>query len=137
MLRNGLYDAGREGFLDGSINWASDTVKVVLIDLTQYTPDFALDRFLSDIPAPARVAISSALSGKTCTAGVADADDVTFVALTGSTVTGLAIFSDTGSPATSRLIALLQVIASGFPVIPYGGNLTIPWSDGPSKIFKL
>src|SRR5690348_14993943 len=32
-MANSLYDKGREGFLDGSIDWDTDTIKAALVDL--------------------------------------------------------------------------------------------------------
>jgi hypothetical protein len=51
--------------------------------------------------------LSSNLAGKTIVAGVADADDVTFTAVTGATVEAVAIFQNTGTPSTSRMAALV------------------------------
>ena len=36
-MANALYDKGREGFLDGSIDWDTNTIKCVLIDVADYT----------------------------------------------------------------------------------------------------
>lgn len=33
-MANALFDWGRQGFLDGSINWSADTIKIMLVDLT-------------------------------------------------------------------------------------------------------
>jgi hypothetical protein len=56
-MSNALYDKGREGFLDGSIDWDRDVIKAVLIDAADYTVNLATHQFLSDIPAAARVAL--------------------------------------------------------------------------------
>ncbi|MCW5942916.1 MAG: hypothetical protein KIS66_11835 [Fimbriimonadaceae bacterium] len=82
-MANALYDKARESFLKGEISWSGDNVKVVLLDLADYAPDLANDQYLSDIPAGARAATSGNLSGKTTSAGVADADNVTFATVTG------------------------------------------------------
>lgn len=52
-------------------------------------------------------ALSSALANKTKTQGVADADDVTFTAVTGNTVEAVTIIRDTGTPSTSEMVALI------------------------------
>lgn len=135
-MANSLYDFGRQGFLDGSFNWASATVKCCLLHAASYTPNLATDEFLSDIPGGAVVATSSAFTGKTEAAGVAVADDVVFGAVSGSTVELIAIYEDTGTPSTSRLIALIDT-ATGLPLTPAGGSVTIAWDTGPNKIFKL
>ena len=55
-MANALYDAGREAFLDGTISWSSDNIKVVLVDAADYTVNLATHTALSDIPAAGRVA---------------------------------------------------------------------------------
>lgn len=135
-MANALFDKGREGFLDGSIDWDTDNIKVVLVDHGVDTPVPATDTFLSDITAGARIATSGNLASKTVTGGVADAADVTITAVSGATVESIVIYKDTGSAATSRLIAFIDT-ATGLPVTPNGGDITIAWDNGANKIFKL
>lgn len=135
-MANVLYDKGRQKFLEGSIAWLTDNIKIVLVDTALYTPNFVTDEFLSDIAVGARVATSGNLSTKTSTAGVADADDVTFSAVTGAQSEAVVIYKDTGVAATSPLIGYVDS-ATGLPVTPSGGDILIQWSNGSSKIFKL
>lgn len=135
-MANALYDKGREAFLSGSISWSGDTIKVVLVDLADYTADLAADQFLSSVTGVARVATSAALSSKTVAAGVADAADVTFSAVTGDPSEALVVYKDTGSAATSPLIAYIDT-AGGLPVTPNGGDILVSWDNGANKIFKL
>jgi len=51
--------------------------------------------------------LSGNLSTKTVVAGVGDADDVTFTSVTGASVEAVGIFQNTGTPATSRMAALI------------------------------
>ena len=135
-MANALYDKGREGFLDGSIDWDTDTIKVVLVDTNDYTVNLATHDNLDDIPSAARVATSGALTGKTVTGGVADADDVTFSSVTGDQSEALIIYKDTGTESTSRLIAYIDS-ATGLPVTPNGGDISVVFDNGSNKIFKL
>ena len=135
-MANELYDKGREGFLDGSIDWDTDDIRCILVDAADYSVDLAAHDNLDDIPAGARVATSAALTGKTVVAGVADADDVTFSAVTGDQSEALVIYKHTGTESTSRLIAYIND-ATGLPVTPNGGDITIQWDSAASKIFKL
>lgn len=135
-MANALFDKGREGFLDGDIDWAANTIKAVLVDHGVDTPAPATDQFLSDIAAGARVATSPAFAGKTSTSGVADANDVTFTAVTGASCESLVIYQDTGVETTSRLIAFIDT-ATGLPVTPNGGDIVVAWDNGANKIFKL
>lgn len=134
-----LYDKGREGILDRSIDWPGGTVKAVLIDSADYTVNLATHANLSDIPSGARLATTVALTGKTSTGGVADADDTSFLSVpnTGDTGEIVVLYQDSGSPATSRLIAYVDTFASGMPVTPNGGDIALAWASGANKIFKL
>ena len=135
-MANALYDKGREGFLDGSIDWDTDTIKVALVT-AGYTPNLSTHQFYSDItPGSNVVGTPATLGSKTVAAGVADAADVTFSAVTGSAVTQLVIYKDTGTPTTSRLIALIDT-GTGLPVTPNGGDIIIAWDSGSNRIFKL
>ncbi len=135
-MSNALYDKGREGFLDGSIDWDTDNIKCVLVDSADYARDLAAHDFLDDVPAGARVATSGNLASKTVAAGVADAADVTLSSVTGDPSEYIIIYKDTGDPATSRLIACIDT-ATGLPVTPNGGDIIIQWDSGANKIFKL
>lgn len=131
-----LYDKGRQKFLEGTIHWLTDDIKVVLVDTADYTVDTAAHEFLSSVAAGARVATSDNLANKTSVAGVADADDITLSGVTGDQSEALIIYKDTGDAATSPLISYIDV-ATGFPITPNSGDIVIQWDSGANKIFKL
>lgn len=131
-----MYDKGREAFLTAGISWTVDTIKCVLVDTGNYTPDLVTHANLSDILAAARIATSTALTAKTATNGVADAADVTFLAVSGVSVEALVIYKDTAVETTSKLIAYIDT-ATGLPVSPNGGDITVIWDNGVNRIFKL
>lgn len=133
-MANRLYDLGRESFLKGEISWSGDNIKACLVDSASYTPDTAADQFLSDLSGV--VATSGNLTSKTTTDGVADAADVTFSSVTGNQSEYIVVYQDTGTPSTSRLIALVDT-ATGLPVTPNGGDIVVQWDSGANKIFKL
>lgn len=135
-MANALFDKGREAFLNGDIDWLNDDIRIILIDAADYTVNLASHDFLDDVPAPARVAVSSALASKTSTNGVADAADVTFPLVTGDQSEALVIYKHTGTESTSNLIAYIDT-ATGLPVTPNGGDITVQWDNGANKIFKL
>ncbi|MCD4687497.1 MAG: hypothetical protein K8S97_16325 [Anaerolineae bacterium] len=140
-MANALYDKAREAFLNGDLDWTSDTIKVVLVDTEvenyEYVVDITSDQYLSDVPSQARVATAT-LASKTATAGVADAADVTFssVSNSGRPCQALIIYKDTGSESTSPLIAYIDAGVS-LPVTPNGSDIVLEWSDVYSRIFKL
>ena len=136
-MANGLYDAARAAFLNADIDWTADDIRAILIDTGTYTVNLSTHDFLDDIPGGARVATSSALSGKTSAAGVADANDVTFSAVSGATVEAVVIYKHTGTESTSNLIAYMDTGMTGLPVTPNGGDITVQWANTTNRIFKL
>lgn len=145
-MANAMYDKGRQKFLSGDLDWDAHTIKSFLVDSATYTPNLATHEFLDSIPTSARKgnaggtarADAPTLGTKTVTDGVADAADITFTAVpTGAALEYIAIFRDDGVADTSSpLIALIDT-ATGLPVTPGGGDITVAWSDGANKIFKL
>lgn len=136
-MSSGLYDKGRQAFLEGSIAWLTDDIRVILIDTAQYTVNLATHDFLDDVAAGSRIAVSGALASKTSTDGVADAADVVFTAVANTSVEALIIYKHTGSDATARLIAYIDSASAGLPFQVNLGDVTVSWSNGASKIFKL
>lgn len=135
-MTNALYDAGRQGFLDGSIDWDTDDIRAILIDSGAYTVNLSTHDFLDDIPGGARIAVSSSLAGKTTTAGVADANDVVFSSVSGTTVEAIVLYKHTGTDSTSRLICYIDT-ATGLPITPNGADITVQWDNGSNRIFRL
>lgn len=135
-MANGLYDSARDAHANGLLSWSADTIKAILIDTAAYTVDLAAHDMLEDVPVGARIAISAALVNKSSAAGVVDADNALFTAVSGATAEGIILFKDTGVEATSRLWAWWDT-ATGLPLTPNGGNVTLAWDNGVLKIFKL
>lgn len=134
-MANTLYAKAKEKFLAGTIDMVSDTIKVCLIDTNDYTPNFATHEFFSSV-AGAAVVASATLTSKSITNGVFDAADVTFNSVTGDQCEALLIYADSGSAATSPLIALIDT-TTGLPITPNGSSITVQWNNGSSKIFTL
>lgn len=135
-MANALYDKGREGFLDGNIDWDTHDIRAILIDEADDTIDLAADDNLDDRAAGSRVAVSSAMGSKTVTNGVADAGDVTWSAVSGDPSESIDLYKHTGTESTSRLICNIDT-ATGLPVTPNGGDITAQWDSGSNRIFKL
>lgn len=134
---NALYDKGRNAFLEKKIEWSVDDIRAILVDEADYTRDLAADEFLTSVTGAGRVAVSAAsIAGKSSAAGVADATDHTIAAVSGDTVEAIVLYLHTGVEGTSYLIANIEV-ATGLPLTPSGTDVTLSWSNGASKIFKL
>jgi hypothetical protein len=133
---NALFAKGRQKFLEGDIHWLTDTIKAQMIDTADYTVNLDTHEFLSDIPSAARVGAPQTLSGKTSTAGVADAEDTTFPTLSGDSVEALILYKQGASEGASPLIAYIDS-GTGLPFTPNGGNVIVQWPSGENRIFKL
>ena len=120
-MANTLYDYCRQRFLEAQINWMTDTVKVILVSTSAYTPQTAVHQYLADIPVSARIAGPVTLTAKGTTGGAADAADCTFTSVSGATINAIVIYKDTGTEATSPLIAMIDT-ATGLPITPNGGD---------------
>lgn len=130
MATQYLYDKGREGFLDGSIDWDTDNIKGAIVTST-YTPAQATDTFVST-PAANIVARTGNLTAKTVTAGVANGTIPLMTAVTGAACIYFILYKDTGADGTSRLIAAYDISYT-----PSGNDLQIAFSTGANKAFKL
>jgi uncharacterized heparinase superfamily protein len=138
-----IYDTGRNAFLNGGINWTSDTIKACLVHNsaggTSYTPNSATDAFLSIIPGGAIIAAGVQIPSASDAAGVANGGTLTFSSVTGVQIDAIVLYKDTGVAGTSQLIAYIDSTAptSGLPFTPSGGNISIAWDTGANKILKL
>lgn len=135
-MANGLYDKGREKFLTAAINWTSDTIKASLIDTSAYTVSLTSHEFYSDVAGGAIIAAAVTLGSKTATGGAADAGDVTFSAVTGTSIEAIIIQKFVTNAADSPLLAYIDT-ATGLPITPNGGDIIVQWDNGTNKIFKL
>jgi hypothetical protein len=133
-MANVLYDAGREGILDTTIDMTGD-VRVCLV-ASAYTFS-AAHNFMDDIGANDN-GRSAALGSKTYAAGVFDAADTTITATAAVACEALVIFQHTGNDATARLIAYIDTPTAGLPFTPSASQVvSITWDAGANKIFKL
>lgn len=140
-MTNALWNPGREGFLDGTIDWDTATIKVSLVRGYTFT---ATHKFVSDLTATGTLVATATLASKTVTDGVADAADVTFTAVpTGTACSALAIYQTSAAAGgadlaatAQRLIAFIDV-ATGLPVTPNGGDVQILWDNTANRIFRL
>lgn len=143
-MANGLYTKARQKFLNAEIDWDTHDIRAVLVDTTgsasgTYTANLDTDEFLSAIPSDCR-ASEVALSGRNITAdGAADASDPVFTAVayyTGAAVNTIVIYKFVTNAADSPLIAHIDT-ATGLPIVPNGGDITVVFDNGINKIFRI
>lgn len=140
-----LFDPGREGFLDGSVNCNVPTVKAALV--RGYTFN-AAHRFVSQITGAGGsiVATSAALAGKSFTNGVFRANDTVWPAVAaGAAIPGCLLFMSSAVGGGADVAATAQRViawidsAVGLPIPPNGQDITVDFGDAddPNGIFKL
>lgn len=141
-MANALYPKFKQKILNpgtlgptssDAVDLIDDTIKIALIDTGVYTYNSANEFWNS--ASGASIGTPQTLGTKTVTNGVFDAADVTFTSVTGASIEALIIYKDTGTTTTSSLIAYIDVVASGLPVTPNGGNITVTFNV--SGIFAL
>ena len=124
-MSNTLYSAALTAFAKGEIVWKASggsTVKAIIVDTAKYTFSDAHTN-LSQVPAAARVGSPVA--------------DITFTGLTNApTVEAIVLYKDTGTEATSTLIAYIDT-GTGLPTPAGVNSIAVSWDNGATKIFKL
>lgn len=126
-MANAVYPKWKEGLIQASANTAlTGTVKAALVDTGTYTYSSA-HQFWSSASS-AVVGTPQTIGTKTYTNGLFDGADVTYTALTGATAEAIIIYIDTGSAATSPLVAYFDTGVTNLPVTPNGGDVTVTWN---------
>jgi hypothetical protein len=135
-MANALYDSAKAAFLGADIDLLVDDIRVILVDLADYTFSAAHDQ-LADVPSAARVAVSGALGTKTTTAGTFDAADVTISGVTGDVSEAIIVYKHTGTES-APLIAFIDTAQDGSTALsftPNGSDLTV--SFDAAGIFSI
>lgn len=134
MSVNAWYPSGLAAVLSGDVDVLVDTIKVALVSAT-YVYSSAHD-FYNDVTGV--VGTPVALAGKAVSGGELSADDTVFVAVgSGSTVTGLVVYRDSGVAGTSALLGYICRQADTVPIsrATTGGDITIAWPAG--RVLKI
>jgi hypothetical protein len=134
-MASSQYTKGLQKIINGSIDLLADNLKLVLVDTADYTVDLDNHEFLSSVTAGI-VATSPQLQNPTITIDTVpaihqvmfDCDNGTFTAVSGDSTEAVVLFKDTGSAATSPLIAFYD--GSSVQLTPNGNdvNFTISTS---------
>ena len=139
-MSNHLFPNGKQRILEGSIAILTDSIKLALIG-SGYTQSDT-HTWYSDLGANV-ISTPVAMASKTSnvpTGGVFNAASVTFPAVaSGSTISGLVIYKDTGTTTTSPLIVWYDTKAdsTAISVATNGGDVTVNFSTGASRVFQL
>ena len=136
-MANALYPSGRRRMISGGIDLDTDTLTIVgMTNAYSYSPTH---EFASDLDG--EIGTPFNLTGRVVLDdGVFDADDVTYMGVAiGVILERLAIYKNTGSPASSPLIYYCDTTSGGSPLsrVGDGGGIPIIWDDGPTRIFRV
>lgn len=135
-----VYNEAKTSFGKGEIAWATDTIKVALLDST-YTPNIDTHVYFSDISGEITgggytaggytLASKAATTDTTNNRAEFDAADVSITSFT-NVFRYLVVYKSTGVAATSRLICYIDL---GSNVTVTNSTYTITWNA--EGIFQL
>ena len=142
-MANILYPLFKEKLLTqaNAITFGTDTIKLAILK-SPAAYNSAHD-FYDDVNANVVTGHTPyTLAGKTMTLGVFNnsANALYTAVSTGQTLAGAVLYKDTGTPSTSPLIAWLDTLAGAVSITTItsnGGDITLVWDTGSSKIFAL
>lgn len=131
------YNLALQEFWKGTIGDVTTlTIKCRLMRVSAYTFSQS-HQFASSLPAALVTDVtlgSKTANGAGSDPGCFDAADATFVSVpAGAAIDCLAVFKDTGTPASSNILFYID----GFTVTPNGGDITIQWQNTNPFIAKL
>jgi hypothetical protein len=140
-MANAWFLPGLKHFAKGEVVWkaaAGASIKATLIDLADYTFVNTHEYMnTGTVPAAAKVATSAAMAlVDAINGGVLDAADVTWPAVSGDPSEAIIVWLDGGDGGTtaggtvSFLLMFIDTVASGLPVTPNGGDITVSWLNG-------
>jgi hypothetical protein len=137
-MSNFIYGKTKEALFNGLIDISSNNIKLLLIDVSQYTANQNSDQFVSNIPPSAIKARSSALQNVSNTLGIIDADDVIIGSYSGAPFSAIVLYVEGFNDSNSRLIFYID----NSPGLPFTGSqsaapVTITWNNGPEKIISI
>ena len=125
-----LFPQGAAHLLGKStkVDLVADTIKILFYSASITTTW----EFVSDLTSGSIVARSSALSGKTTTNGVFDANDITISAVSGSAFTHVVLYKDDGvADSSSPLVAVFDITS----FTPTGADVSVVFNA--SGLFSI
>lgn len=141
-MANASYNAFRSSLMDAAIDLKDAVIKVALVRGYTFS---ATHVTMADVTTAGGVANGTAatLSNKTLVDGVFDADDVTITTTANGTNHYIIVYQAsavTGGAdvaAGSQLLCFFFDTGTNLPVVPGTGTVTIAWSSGAAKIYKI
>ncbi len=127
-LRDSVHGSATHSVID----WDTDNMDASLLDeddsgaITTSTVDY------DELDAATVVATGNlaSITIGSVGVGVVDAADLVFSSVTGDDADWLALWKNSGSPATSPVAIGFDSATTGIPVSPNGGDITAQWAAG-------
>lgn len=142
-MANALFSTAAQGFIDGSIDLDTATIKVGFVRGYTFS---ATNTFVSDVTGAGGVfnGTAVALAAISVTNGVFDDANDSLITTTASAVNhGILIFQSSAvtggadvAASAQRVICYLDT-GTGLPVQPGTGATRITWDNGTNKILKV
>lgn len=141
-MANASYYAFRDAVMKGDINMSVGVLKVALV--RGYTFSSA-HIYLNDVLTAGGTVngTSAALTNKTFTNGVFDADDTTLTATASTATHVLIVYQASAATGGADLAATAQRLCfyidtgTNMPIAPAAGAVTITWPNTTGKIYQL
>ncbi|MGW1057619.1 hypothetical protein [Micromonospora rubida] len=141
-MANGYFTGYVEGIQDGTVNPSTGVLKVSLVRGYTFS---AAHRTVADVTGAGGTinGTSAALTGKSVTGGVLDADDTTISATASASNHGLLLYQSSVAAGgadvaagSQRLIAWYDT-GTGLPIQPGTGSVPVTWPAVNPKILKV
>jgi len=137
-MANVVYAKAKQALLEGDLDLTGQTLKVLFIKKSLYTPNFATNQYVSDVPSAAVVFRTANIIGVTAENGILDATDILEEYYTAGEFDAIILYQVGSFDGNSRLIFFIDQ-SEGLPFT--GGSesllLTLQWNNESGKILSL
>jgi len=137
-MANTVYAKAKQALLEGDLDLTGQSLKVLFIKKSLYTPNFLTNQYVSDIPTAAIVFRTANIGNVTAQNGILDATDLLEESYSGGTFDGIILYQVGLSDSSSRLIFFIDE-SEGLPFTATGESLllTLQWNNESGKILSL
>ena len=130
-MANRMYPKGKIAAYSKKFDLLTNPVKIVLVDLADYTPNFATDELLTAVPGAAIVGTATALATKALSAGPSgdkikfSSGSVTLASVTGDESEALLGYVESGAGDYLLFLDDTATGTPGLPITPSGVNVIV------------
>lgn len=137
-MANTVYAKAKQALLEGDLDLTGQSLKVLFIKKSLYTPNFLTNQYVSDVPTAAIVFKTANISNVTAQGGILDATDILEESYSGGAFDAIILYQVGSSDSSSRLIFFIDE-SEGLPFTATGGSLllTLQWNNESGKILSL